>query len=481
MKSRPAVLVLIAAIVTTLVVLDRDVEAPGRGELGRAEVDAMPVADPTDVLASTWYCAAGTARAGGAANLTVVIANANETAVDGAVTWFPVGGEPVTTTVELPASGSVSMAATDAVAAEVVSAIVDVRGGAIAVEHVVSGERGASVAPCASDASPTWYFANGTTERDARQVLALFNPFPDDVIVDIAFATEEGRAEPAALQGYPVPAGSTALVNVHDHVRRRAVTSTAVVARAGRLVVDRIQSFDGVLGRRGVSLTLGAPVLSESWSFPEGYWADGLIEEWHVYNPSERDAEVSIEMVPVDGTTVEPIDLTVPARGRVTVAAATAERVPAGIFHSSSVVSLNGVPVVVERLLDARPPSPRRGWSSALGSPLARPAWLLPLGEVSGNTDEWVVVHNPGADAVTVSFTALAGGQVLAVSGLQDLEIAPGERLQVRIGNHIERSPLPLLVQATGDVVVERDLYRVNEPGISAVMGIPLAVAEAGP
>jgi hypothetical protein len=474
MRSRGIVLVLIAALLVVMGILDRDTTAPKPDEFGRPRVSPMPIADGDDVLASTWFCAGGTASSGGAANLSVVVANSAESKATGTITWYPVGADPVTTPIDIPASGAVTKAAVDAVDAQVVSAVVDVRGGGVAVEHVVSGDRGASVAPCASDASPTWYFANGTTERDAVEVLALFNPFPDDAIVDITFATDEGRAEPAALQGLPIAANSTTLVDVHDHVRRQAVTSAAVVARSGRLIADRIQSFDGVLGRRGMSLTLGAPELAEEWTFPEGLWTDGLIQQWHVFNPGDREAEVSLEVVTDVGDPIEPIDLTVPARAQVTIDAAGTERIPKGAAHSSTIVSLNGVPVVAERLLDAQPPAPRRGWASSLGAPVAHARWLLPLGEVSGNTDEWVVVHNPSPEPLTVSITALAGGQLLDVEGLQDLDIAPGERIAVRLGDHIERSPLPLLVEATGNVVVERDLYRVSGVGITTTMGIPL-------
>ncbi|HEX4905463.1 MAG TPA: hypothetical protein VFU93_08425 [Acidimicrobiales bacterium] len=474
MRIRGAVLLLLAALVAALLVLDRDVSTPDEADFGSPRVSPMPVADRDDVLASTWYCAAGTATSGGSANLTVVIANASETRAAGAVTWYPVGADPVSTPVDIPASGSVSLVATEEVDAQVVSAVVDVRGGGIAVEHVVSGSRGASVAPCASDASPTWYFANGVTERDAVQVLALFNPFPDDAIVDISFATDAGRVEPAALSGLPVAAGTTTLVDVHDHVRRQAITASAVVARNGRLVVDRVQSFDASTGRRGISLALGAPDLAEAWTFPEGLWADGLQQRWHVFNPSPREAQVSLELVASDGDPIEPVDLTVPPKSQLVIDASSIDRVAAGVAHSSTIVSLNGVPVVAERSLDARAPSARRGWTSSLGSPLARARWVLPLGEASGNTDEWVVVHNPSAEPVTVSVTALAGGQLLAVEGLQDLDIAPGERIAVRLGDHIRRSPLPLLVEATGDVVVERDLYRVGATGITTIIGIPL-------
>ena len=474
-RARIAVLVIVLAVVASLAVVDRDVSPDARPRFGDAPPAPMPIADADDVLASTWYCAAGTATEDGNANLTVVIANTGEQEAVGAVEWRPVDADPVRVPIEVPPSGSVALAAIDAVSAPVVSAVVEASGGRIAVEHVISGPRGASVAPCASEASSTWYLANGTTERDGVQVLALFNPFPDDAIVDITFATDEGRDEPLALSGFPIPAGSTTLVNLEAHVRRRAVTATSVEARSGRLVVDRIQSFDpNVGGRRGVSLALAAPGPAERWTFPEGLWTDGLSQSWHVYNPTDREAIVLLEIFPTDGEPIEPVELTVSPRSQVAVDAAGTERIPAGVAHSSVIESINGVPVVAERALSASSPASRRGWTSSLGSPLATDRWVLPLGEVSGNTDEWVVVHNPGSAAVQVSLAALAGGQVIDVEGLQSLDLGPGSRLALRIGDHIARSPLPLLVTATGDVVVERDLYRVGSTGITAVIGIPL-------
>jgi hypothetical protein len=474
-RTRVIVLVLVAAVVAALAVVDRDVEPDALDRFGAAPLAPMPIADADDVLASTWYCAAGTATEDGNANLSVVIANVGEQAATGAVEWRPVDAEPVRVPIEVPASGALTLAAVESVTAPVVSAIVETTGGRIAVEHVISGPRGSSVAPCASDASATWYLANGTTERDGVQVLALFNPFPDDAIVDITFATDEGRDEPLALSGFPIPAGSTTLVNLEAHVRRRAVTATSIEARSGRLVVDRIQSFDpSVGGRRGVSLALAAPGPAETWTFPEGLWADGLAQSWHVYNPTDREAIVLLQLFPSDGEAIEPIELTVAPRTQVAVDAAGTERIPAGVAHSSVISSINGVPVVAERALSASSPAERRGWTSSLGAPLAAERWALPLGETSGNTDEWVVVHNPGSSAVEVSLAALAGGQVIDVEGLQSLALGPGGRLALRLGDHIERSPLPLLVTATGAVVVERDLYRVGATGITTVVGIPL-------
>ena len=474
MSSRRAALTAVLVGLAALVAADVVVDDAGADRFGLVAAGATPEAGGAGALTSTWYCAAGTAVAGGTANLAVTVANVGDDARAGTITWLPAGAAPVVVPLEVEPDAAVTIAAHPSVNAPAVSAIVAVDGGGVAVEHSVSGGRGASVAPCASSPSATWYLANGTTERDARQVLAVFNPFPDDAVVDISFDTDEGRQDPRALQGLPVPPRSTTFVNVHDHVRRRAVTAASVVARRGRVVVDRVVSFDGALGRTGVSLSLAAPAASEVWWFPDGLVGDGISQSWHIYNPTDEEAVASLEVVPDEGAAPEPVDLTLPPRTQVVVTPDQVPNLPAGVAHSSVVRSLNGVPVVAERALDVRRPSARRGWSSMLGSPVAADEWVLPVGEVSGNVDQWVVVHNPGVESRSVSVFALVGGRRLEVSGLQDLDVGPAGRIALRMGEHIERFPLPLLVVADGDVVVERDAYRVGRSGVSTVIGIPL-------
>jgi hypothetical protein len=60
-RTRVIVLVLVAAVVAALAVVDRDVEPDALDRFGAAPLAPMPIADADDVLASTWYCAAGTA------------------------------------------------------------------------------------------------------------------------------------------------------------------------------------------------------------------------------------------------------------------------------------------------------------------------------------------------------------------------------------------------------------------------------------
>ena len=80
----------------------------------------------------------------------------------------------------------------DVVAAPLAAAVVEAAGPGVAVEHRVSGPYGSDVAPCASFAAPTWHFAWGSTTRDARELVVLFNPFPSPATVDAIFTTEDG-------------------------------------------------------------------------------------------------------------------------------------------------------------------------------------------------------------------------------------------------------------------------------------------------
>lgn len=467
----PAIVVLLAALVG-MALLDVADRAPT--PFGAAEAFAMPTADRASSLSSTWFCAASANVAQGTAGLEVLVANLGDEPRSGTVTWMPEGGEPVIRPVAVPAHDGLALDADDAVEAGAVSAVVELDGGTVAVEHAVVAPSGRSVAPCASSASDHWYLANGSTARDADQVLVLFNPFPGDAVVDVAFATDQGRDQPEALQGLPVPAGSTTRIAVGEFVRRREVTATTVSTRTGRLVVDRLQRFDASEGRGGISLALAAPALADVWTFPAGRHEEGLTERFHVYNPSDLDAVVTVEAVTDRGDIPIPVERTVSAGGQLVIDAAEAAVVPAGVGHSATVRSVNGVPVVVEREQSGAAPASRRGWSSMPGAPLAAPRWLLAAGPGVDGVDERLVVHNPGPAPVRFSVVAQVDGRAVAVEGLTDLELGPAARREVTMAEVLDASPVPLSVEADGPVVVERDLSPSTDPGITTLLGIPL-------
>jgi hypothetical protein len=439
------------------------------GTVGR---DAMPTAPPASSLSSTWYCAGGSGRADSPYAASVVVANPDDAPVKGTVTVVPDQGEPTTVPLEVKASASTTVRLADVLPAEQAAALVDLGRGRAVVEQVVAGPAGTATSPCASAASTRWYFADGATAKDATLLLALYNPFPEDAIVDLSFSTDEGRAVPADFQGIVVPAGRIVVQDIGEHVRRREAVATEVTTRSGRLVAAQLQQRTAP-GVAGVSVRLGAPTPDEVWYFPDGYTGDGIVEQFSVFNPTEREALVDVELT-LDEGAAEPFELTVPPRDRVAVVTGQEERVPKGVGHAVVVRSVNGVPIVAERSVAATAPSNRQGRADVRGALRTARQWAFAAGAANPATDEWLVVYNPGPVAASFDVVGLADGQPLAIDGLQGLKVEGRRRLALRIGEKVQRDVLPVVVRSTRPVVVERALYAVPGPGLSDSIGIPL-------
>ena len=466
----PALLVIVALLVAGGVA-DRLPRTGDGSPTAVATNPGMPVAAPASALSSTWYCAGATATPGGAADGSVIVANPGRKALTGSITVVPTQGNPRTVPLTVPAASRAVVRHQDLVQAPFAAALVELDGGEVVVEHAVSGPLGASVAPCASRASDQWFFASGSTAREDTMFLALYNPFPEDAIADLSFSTDQGPAAPADFKGLVVRPGSLAVVNVGDHVRRRDRVAATVQARRGRLVVDRIQLRNSG-NRRGATLALGAPSPGTTWHFPDGGVGEGVEERFLLYTPGSEEAEVDVDLR-LDEGAAEPFEITVPPGEHVPLVINDEDRVPDGIGHSVTVQSVNGVGVVVERSITAAPSTGRPGVAEAVGARDSARRWVLAWGATNDVIDEWVIVQNVADTDTTVSFTALAAGQPLAVEGLQRRDVAAGRRRAFRIREHIRRDDLSLLVSATGPVVVERAVS-LGGAGISAAMGIPL-------
>ena len=466
------ILVVVLALLVGGGIADRAARRRPAASLGTTAPALMPTAAPGDAMSSTWYCAGATAAPGSAAIGTVVLANTRSRPVEGTVTAITVGGGTRTVPVRVDPLSVTGVNLSQIAPSPFAAAVVELNAGQVAAELFVTGARADDVTPCASAASQQWYFADGSTARDAGLTLALFNPFPDDAIADLSFSTDQGRAAPSDLEGIIVPARGLVVRNIGDHVRRREAVSTEVDVRRGRLVAAQTQTRTAP-GRAGLSVVLGAPSLGLEWYFPDGLVADGVVERFSVANPSSREARVLVE-VNLDEGAAEPFELTIPPRDRIGLVLNQESRIPKGVGHATTVRSLNGVPVVAARSTEAATAS-RSGRTDTLGARRPAPAWVFAVGGASGELDETVVVQNPGTRPAQVSFTGLAAGRRLAIDGLQRLTIPPGRRLAVRIAEHATRAQLPLVVRSSRPVLAERSLHHPGATGLSMTMGIPLA------
>ncbi|MFL6205824.1 MAG: DUF5719 family protein [Acidimicrobiales bacterium] len=520
-SSRLTALVILGGLLAGGLVLDaadsEDSAPPAQPAGARA---AMPAAAPEGSLSSTWYCAGGTASDDGIADHVVLIANPTDqprravvsvltgvfaaagvdadttassttsTAPPQTTTTKPPPAPPAPKAVDIPAQSRVEVSLRQLVKAPLASAIVEVEGGEVAVEHEITTLAeggGRATAPCSATASQSWSFPWGVTSRGARELMVFMNPFPDDATVTIDFATDKGSRQALRFQNFVVPGRSVVGAYIDQDVTRRTQVSAQVHVGSGRLVVDRIQTFDGTdPALEGITLGLGAPRLAEVWTFPFGVIDPATTERVVVFNPTDDVAEVEVEALedPDKNGVPEPFEATIAphrygiidlAEPDLEVTATTPRRIPDGVNHSIIVRSLNGVPVAAEKVMTRAEPSPNQGVGSMLGSPLAAPTWLLAAGGVSDERAEVVTVFNASdTEAAHFSIDALSEGRRLVIEGLQDLELPPGGRQSISMHLRVDLEELPLVVSADRPVAVERGFFRRNGRGISLSMGIPV-------
>jgi hypothetical protein len=510
-------IVLLAAAISGAVVqarMDEDRAATAAGtRTASAAPGAMPTAASDGVLASTWYCAAGTGDEGGMADHVVTILNPSADDLDATVTVYggvlastspttaeaPAGPPPppvppALREVRIPARDRVELRVGDVVPAPMVAALVEVGGGAVAVEHRVSGPHGADAGPCASATAPVWHLASGATTRDARDVVALFNPFPTDAIVDVSFETDAGSREPVRFQGFPVAAGSIVGVDIGDDVAREGQVSATLRVRAGRLVVERLQEFDGSLGPEGLSVALGVPEAATSWAFADGAVGEGLAERIVVYNPGDERAQVDVQVLPTTedpAPAPQPFRLSVRAGAFASVDYGAEDRVATSIGHATVVRATNGVPVVAERVVtqtvaadeeegghsdggDDEEPSGDAGRvgdiAAGPGSVVAAGRWAFPSGGAGDGSQLRFVVFNPDAErSARVTLLAVVDGRVSGPDGARAVEVPPGGRVTLGSGS----ADGSWLVASTAPVVAERVVVGDRGLRVAAGVGIP--------
>ncbi len=465
-RRRALVLGVVVVVLAGLLVAGRGDSALDRPSVGRTR--AFPAsAVASGELAQTWYCAGGSANGSGD-DVTYILTNVGTTDRVAALSMVVDSGPLVTATVAVPAGSTVATPASSIASSATAGAIVEIDGGDVAVEHALGGIR---AAPCASGTSDRWYSANGSTTPGATELVYVLNPFPEPAVVTITAATEGGLDTPRSLEALPVRAQSVVVVDLGQHVLRRQVAAVTVDARAGHVVVDRIQRFDGSDGRVGSELSLAAPATSTTWQFPDAGVEAGSTssESWHIFAPDGA-TEVSLEPVPDGGGSLNPVTVPLGSGGQGVVTAAELG-ITAGQGYSMTVRSLDGEGVVVEREVDGRDDG-RRGWSSALGAPEAGSRWVLAAGESSATTLESISVLNVGADPVTVRFSQVTSAGLVPLPGLEAVDLAASQRTRRDLGAVLLASPLAVVVEADGEVVVARRISQPGSTGVSDTAGL---------
>ena len=456
----------LAALLGAPAAVDRFVSRPDVGDPVRVRL-VNPSATPELAGASTWFCGSGRTAPDGAADLTVTVANPTENEIPGRVTWFgsEAGREPIVQPVLAASHSRIELAAPREIAGGPIAALAEFEGGGIAAEHRVSGPNGGASALCASSANARWMTADGATTIDARTTFSIFNPFPEDALLDVRFVTDRGTALPAALQGISIAARSVYEINAGDFVRRRTRVAAIVRARIGRVVVERTTTFDGSGKSRGTTISPATSAASPTWYFAAGRNTSVLRERYSLFNPT-RKAVTAIVDVLIDGVAgVEPFEIDVPPMGRAELVPGSESRIPRNVGYSVVVSTDDGSGIVVERTVDARSRL-RLGYASSPGIVAPVERWVLPNTTASSTRSDLVSILNPTDTDASVSFQTLGPTGLVNVANAMNVLVPASGRLEIRLGDYVALDNESLLVNSPGaPIIVERTSQRIERVG----------------
>lgn len=479
---RAAALVLVVATIAAAAALELGggTAAPG------AAVPVLngPTVPAPDAVSAAWYCAEGTGSPGQRANETIWIANLGDNEARADVTVMPGGDiEPSSRRVTVPKHGQVSVPVSSVVAAAeqteqagIISGpgvVVEVFGGRAIVEHEIDGQiegqADVAVGPCAREPGRDWYFAAGTTERGAEQRLSLFNPFADDAILNLSFATDAGLVAPTDLQSLVVPRRSRVTVPLANFVRRQAQVGARVHVRTGRVVAEQSLEFTAENEtRRGFTLSLGANAPALSWTLPGGVSEDDASHAVYVANFDAAATEVEIAPRVEGQNTVAPSRVAIPGRSTalVDLRPLVGSSAPTGV----QVRATRGVPVVAEELGAWGPPVGATGAATALGSPLPARMWAFALGRLASDDRATVSVVNPGHDEAAVRLLVYEPGADGPASE-REIGVPAGKQGTFNLGELDIPTDRVIVVRANVPVVAARRI--LGAAGASLAPGVP--------
>lgn len=413
----------------------------------------------------------------------LLLTNVAEEARTGTVTLMGTDGPVTSEAVEVAARSRFQADLADWVedSAGPVAALVELDGGGVAAAVVVDGTHGSTAAPCAAQPSAAWYLPAAATTLDARAVLTLYNPFPDDAIVEIGLTD---RTPPAGFEAFPVPAESVVSLELTDVITVRPQFATTVTARTGQVVAALVQQYDGSAesGQEGLAVVPGAPVPSETWFFPSGVWGETVFESYLLFNPGAVDAQVDVSVSlddPELNGSVQPFEVTVPAGNFAVIGSGSDDwgRVPSGVGHSVSVRVQNDQPVVVAQR-QSHVGEERPGITMALGAPLVATDWLVPTATLRDAASSLSLL-NPSP--LTLSRAAVVGFAEGATEELADVELPQAGRFVLRPDQDLSlEGRTGGRVTATEPVVVGSG-FAFESDGRAFVLAVPMAGTTSSP
>lgn len=476
---RTPVLAVAAAVIAAGLLAD---PSPRPYRAGAASpAPAAATAAPAGATSDVWFCAGGSANDGGLADHRIAIINTGDQARAATITGMTsreAARPPVTKAFPVGPYGRVDVRLADVVGqAAYAGATVEIDGGGVLVEHsVVHPQIGADRAPCATSTAEHWYLPISITGTEknaqARALVAIYNPYFDDAVVDVAFSGDAANPPPE-LAAVVVGARSVSVIDLNSAAPVSDQVAVSVTARTGRVAVDRIEIFDDPRARRDLVLTPGVAAAARTWVYPSGRLGPNRSERLVLYNTSADHVTATIEVRPDDrALAVEPFEIAVaPRRHAVLDLSAEARLTDAKVTGYALIVRAPSDVLVTERLITVTPGQPGAGVASSTGSAIAARVFYVDGGAAAPTDASEFVVFNPNRRSIAqVSIDVIADGKRQPGGAAAKFDLQPGERRAVPFAA-LGGGQFVVAIASSAPVMVERETVGANVR--SAAMGVP--------
>jgi hypothetical protein len=254
-----------------------------------------------------------------------------------------------------------------------------------------------------------------------------------------------------------------------------AVLAVTITATRGRVVAARAQTYLGE--RAGYSNTLGAPSLSSEWWFADGESGpDVTFERYSIYNPTDNDVTVTTDFWGVnDHPEFVGYRTDVVTAGHVlSFTTKDFTGVPDG-RHGMTFATEGDASIIVERGI-TRKAGDGFVTSVVMGAPYVFTGynrWSMAIGTDLA-VDNVLVVMNLDFIDGTVTVKALGPGGEVVVPGLEAVPLPKSSIATITIPDQAAALGVPLIVESTQRIVVERLLPRGGElRGRSGSLALP--------
>jgi hypothetical protein len=297
--------------------------------------------------------------------------------------------------------------------------------------------------------------AGGASTETVQTRLALANAESVDATVALTFTDTTGKTTRLPLT---VPARQRRTVDLSTIAELQG-TAFSIALESDRAVsLERLMTW----GRTGSASSLAAATEpAMRWYFADGSTSKPFELSYDVHNPGATDADLEIRyLLPGGGEPV--VRRHVVAAGRVeSIRVALEDGALADTDVAAEIVSLNDVPVVVERrqsLVERGETLPRGGDTSAGVSSPATSWWLE---GATGQNALFVLLANPGDEAAVAQVTYFKGDGSRLV---RRYDVSAGGRTTIDVAREdasLANASLAIHVESLGGapLVVERTAW----------------------